>query len=535
MDLKIKLLILVFIMTSLSILLLIVNTIKLQPIPIQSLEVANGAISYYSSVPTSMSPGLIIRVYAINGSSTYAVPAFIAVYGLTPRHITPIAYGYGSVINVPFSNTDWLFVANKWLSFNPSINEYDTSLLIFITYIDFTENRSWIEAYSVPYNIGWIINSLGKTRYIVLTAYVNLSTKSFRLALIRRSQTNQPIINLTNTSSVYTEYNCLEQATVTPEISNEPQIYKPVLYCYGFTGPIPLVWVTWGKGILNEYKNYGLNLLLIVSVYGEISWYAISYESGQFTTIGISYNEAVNWGANTGPILTNPVTNGSSAYVYYDGTFVIINYSEYVYNTHLNADEYAGQMPIVEVIGISTSLNGPLGISYDYGNGPISMMYDGLIALAEQELGYPVLNRSTVVTYMGWKQGVGGPGCTTRSPGQGLGVIEWGMPIVSIKQYHQLNIPELIYELITSSIPGSGMGLNSNFVFNGPALTIDETVLFIVVPTSNLNHVSWYVSLVNASNVLFNAPALGFIINATSYYQDPNNILNCEGALTLPK
>lgn len=542
MDLRVKLLIIILIMASSSITLSIINSIKLQPIPIQSLEVTNGFVSYYSSIPVSFPPGLIIRVYAINGSSVYAVPAFVAIYGLTPRHVVPIAYGFGPVVDVPFKNVNWRFIANKWLAFNPSTGEYDTSLLIFITYVAFTKNESWIEAYSVPYNTAWVMNGPRSIRYIMLTAYVNLSTKSFRLTLIGRSQTDQSIINLASASSAYTEYNCLEQAAVTPKLSNEAQMYKPALYCYGFTGPIPLVWVTWSNAILNEYKRYGLNFELETTVYGEISWYAISYEDDRFTTIGISYNEAVDWGVNTGPILTNSVTNGDSAYVYYDGTLVTMNYSEYVYNIHLNAYEYVGQVPIIEVISVSTSSSGPLGADYDYGNGPISMIYNALVPLAEQYLGYPVLNQSTVVTYTGWDgpEGIEAEGCVSMSPYQEPnGYTEWIINLENVTQLYQLSEAELGYEF-------SALGL-----FLGPfdiivdligllippntQTNVQQTMLTIGVPTNNLYNVSWYVSLVNASNVFFNAPALGFILNATSYYQDPNNILNCEGALTLPK
>ncbi|MGC9153970.1 MAG: hypothetical protein ACP5GY_09655, partial [Vulcanisaeta sp.] len=180
---------LIIAIASLSVILSLLTAVKAQPSPIQSIRFAYGVVSYYESLQSSAPPGLIVRVYAVNGSKVYPIPAFVAVYGLTPRHIVPIAYSFGSVINLPFNNTNWRFVASKWLSFNPSIGEYNTSLLVFVTYIDPATNSSWITAVSVPYNIGWVTNKPGSVRYIVLTAYINLTTKPFRIV-----PANPPVI-----------------------------------------------------------------------------------------------------------------------------------------------------------------------------------------------------------------------------------------------------------------------------------------------------------------------------------------------------
>jgi len=37
--------------------------------------------------------------------------------------------------------------------------------------------------------------------------------------------------------------------------------------------------------------------------------------------------------------------------------------------------------------------------AFDYGNGTISMLYNGAITLSQQYFGYPALNASTVVDY----------------------------------------------------------------------------------------------------------------------------------------
>ncbi|MGC8606347.1 MAG: hypothetical protein ACP5L5_02160 [Vulcanisaeta sp.] len=531
---------------SLSVILSLLIAVEALPSPIQSIRFAYGVASYYRSLQSSAPPGLIVRVYAINGSRVVPISAFVAVYGLTPRHIVPIAYGFGSVVNLPFNNTNWRFVANKWLLFNPSIGEYNTSLLVFVTYIDPATNRSWITAVSIPYNIGWVMNKQGSVRYIVLTAYINLTTKPFKLI-----PTKPPTIPSDQPIQVgpYTVYNCSEQGPSPPtfyEAGYYTTVYSPTTMCDGFTGPIPLAWVTWSNGIVNEYENYGLNLALQASIIGATDWYATGYDNGQFGTIGVSYSENVYWAENTGDILTSSVVGGGSMYIYYEGTFAIVNYSEYVYNMRLGIYEYVGQVPVVEVISVST----PAGSStstqalpgnYDFGNGPISYIYNGLIPLAEQELGYPVLNQSTVVTYASWQEGSNGPGCTILNPGQGPNELAWSILLESVDEQYRLSGPELGYELgglgletASSALAeflrpfGIFVDLISPLVPLNTQINVQQTALAIYVPTSNANYVNWYVTIITASNA-FGIPTFGFIVNATSYYQNPFNNLNCQG------
>ncbi|GAB6944677.1 hypothetical protein JCM14467A_14590 [Vulcanisaeta sp. JCM 14467] len=52
--------------------------------------------------------------------------------------------------------------------------------------------------------------------------------------------------------------------------------------------------------------------------------------------------------------------------------------------------------------------------------------------------------------------------------------------------------------------------------------------LIIKIPANNAGYIAWYLSSINASDV-FGIPTFGFIINATSYYQNPNNNLSCNG------
>ena len=96
----------VLLIATLSVTMTIFIAVNVQPGPIESIKISNGMVSYYVSVSPSTYPGLIIRVYAINGSRVYPIPAFIAVYGLTPGHIVPITYRFGPVIYVLFSSTN---------------------------------------------------------------------------------------------------------------------------------------------------------------------------------------------------------------------------------------------------------------------------------------------------------------------------------------------------------------------------------------------------------------------------------------------
>ena len=147
----------VLLIAALSVIMVIFIAVNVQSDPIENIKISNGMTSYYASVLPSASPSLIIRVYAINGSRVYPIPAFIAVYGLAPGHIVPITYGFGPVIYVPFSNANWRFIINRWVSFNSDVNRYNMSLLIFITYIDLTRNESWLVAFSVPYSVNWVM------------------------------------------------------------------------------------------------------------------------------------------------------------------------------------------------------------------------------------------------------------------------------------------------------------------------------------------------------------------------------------------
>ncbi len=79
--------------------------------PIQSIKVSNGVVSYYESLQ-SMSPGIVIRVYVINGSIIKPVNAFVSIYANLPNGVTPMIHTYGSVITLPFNESAWSFIIN---------------------------------------------------------------------------------------------------------------------------------------------------------------------------------------------------------------------------------------------------------------------------------------------------------------------------------------------------------------------------------------------------------------------------------------
>ena len=514
----------VLLIAALSVTMTIFIAVNAQPNPIESIKVSNGITSYYASVLPSASPGLIIRVYAINGSRVYPAPAFIAVYGLTPRHIVPIAYGFGPVTYVPFSNTNWRFIISRWVSFNLDTDKYNTSLLIFITYIDSTRNESWLEAFSVPYSVSWVMGK-GDIRYVVLNAYVNLSAKPFRLIPIKQLPTNR-LTNSLSVDSVYTEYNCLEQGPMVAELSNEPQTYKPILYCYGFTGPIPLVWITWSKGIVREYEDYGIELALDIMYLGVFNWDAIGYKNGMLSTIGTSYSAYMSW--NTPIVMVNLgfgynsyLDKPGSFYFAYNGSLALINYTDYYIN-HVGY-VYAGSAAISEVLSASPS-NSLMG-NLDYGNGPISYIYNTLIPLAEQEFGYPALSKLTITTYASWRNGTQGPGCGTLEAYPAGTAYYWLITLQSMTTAHYIGLTQP-YALLDA------VGINALSTLNtmGPPPTYTSLMYIefeITARINSLNKTSWYLSLVNLR--ILGIPALGFIINATGYYQNLGNSLSCRG------
>ncbi len=96
----------------------------------------------------------------------------------------------------------------------------------------------------------------------------------------------------------------------------------------------------------------------------------------------------------------------------------------------------------------------------------------------------------------------------------------------SVDEQYQLSGPELGYEL--GGLGGLGIDLIGLLMPLNTQTNVQQTELTIYVPTSNVNYVSWYVTIITASDA-FGFPSLGFIVNASSYYQNPGDNLHCNG------
>ena len=132
-----------------SILLSMLDVAMLQSSPVQVIRVNTGMITYYNSPPIrDMTPGIVIRAYLVNGPSIMPINTFVGIYANLPNGIMPLVYTYGSSVTIPFNNTNWGHAVDKWLKTGMSVSGYDTSLLVFITYIH--DNESWIVPMVVP-------------------------------------------------------------------------------------------------------------------------------------------------------------------------------------------------------------------------------------------------------------------------------------------------------------------------------------------------------------------------------------------------
>jgi len=215
-----------------SVVVLVANSIYAVPSPISSVRIGGfGEVDYYASQPIlNVPPGLLVRVYLINGSSVKPVNAFIDVYANAPNGIVHVAMGYSSILIVPFNSTNWLYALGKWASLGIPFSGYNTSMLVFITYIH--GNESWIVPLLIPYNVGWAYRALGKStpltatlsaatpRYIVVNAYINVNElRPSRVVPVRLNGTvTDP--QVFGTYNGYTVYNCSLSGPQPPNIYN---------------------------------------------------------------------------------------------------------------------------------------------------------------------------------------------------------------------------------------------------------------------------------------------------------------------------
>jgi hypothetical protein len=248
-------------------------------------------------------PGLLVRAYLVNGSVVEPVDAFIDVYANAPNGIVHVAMGYSSTLIVPFNDSNWKYVLNKWASLGIPFSEYNTSMLVFVTYVE--GNESWILPLLVPYNVGWAYAALGRAtpltatlgtipRYILVNAFINVNelrpNKVVPLKLNSTDADPQVFGTVGSGSSEYVVYNCSLSGP-------QPKIYTPLPYefiptsdCVGINGSLPIAWATWSSGVIQS--DSGLWFQLIIDFSGTIDWDAMAVNYGD---IGTSYSANENW------------------------------------------------------------------------------------------------------------------------------------------------------------------------------------------------------------------------------------------------
>jgi hypothetical protein len=539
-----------------SVVVLVANSIYAVPSPISSVRIGGfGEVDYYASQPMpNVPPGLLVRVYLINGSSVKPVNAFIDVYANAPNGIVHVAMGYSSILIVPFNSTNWLYALGKWASLGIPFSGYNTSMLVFITYIH--GNESWIVPLLIPYNVGWVYRALGKStpsdatpRYIVVNAYINVNElRPSRVVPVRLNGTvTDP--QVFGTYNGYTVYNCSLSGPQPPSYSSSvPPLsyyeFAPTSECVGINGSLPIAWATWSNGVIQN--DNGLVIYLGIDFSGTINWDAMSTDYGD---LGTSYSANENWGVLS-PEFTigSQVTQPGSVYWYYGGaTWAIVNYEVYAYYVDTSSGNYyyyqVGTTTVSEVLYVPP--NDVYGYAFDYGNGPISMFYNGSITLSEQYFGYPALNASTIVEYAAFEYTpygeelweCNGPVGNASTPSG----ITYTITLGGVNTAYGLSAAEIGTELgglafdVLAEVATEGeatplieyLSNVGSAIFDIAGLlippqtssSVTRTTLGIGGVTAGTN---LYISVIDASAV-YGLPTFGFILNATNYYGIPSS------------
>jgi hypothetical protein len=542
-----------------SIVVLVVDGVGASPSLIASIHIGGfGEVDYYASQPMpNVPPGLLVRVFLINGSSVKPVNAFIDVYANAPSGIVHVAMGYSSSLTVPFNNTNWQYAINKWASLGIPFSGYNTSMLVFITYVK--GNESWIVPLLIPYNVGWVYRALGKStpsaatpRYIVVNAYININ--ELRPNKVVPVKLNGTVTDpqVFGTYNGYTVYNCSLSGPQPPNIYTS-YVFQPTSTCLGFNGSLPIAWATWSNGAIQSDSG----LLIDLSIYfsGTINWDAMAAGYGY---IGTSYSANENWGPQSAEfILGSQVTQPGSLYWYYENaTWAIVNYEVYeVWYVDVPIMYYVGTTTVSEVLYVPP--NDYYAATFDYGNGPISMFYNGAITLSQQYFGYPALNASTVVDYAAFEYTpygeelweCNGPVGNTSTVFGGVQYTLYTVTLGSVNTAYGLSSAELGTELgglafdVLVEVATEGEAtplikfLNNvgSAIFDIAGLLIPPSTSTTVTETSlGINFTtgtSLYISVINASAV-YGLPTFGFILNATNYYGGPASVTCKYGKIT---
>ena len=504
-----------------SIVVLVVDGVGASPSLTASIRIGGfGEVDYYASQPMpNVPPGLLVRVYLINGSGVKSVNAFIDVYANAPSGIVHVAMGYSSSLTVPFNNTNWQYAINKWASLGIPFSGYNTSMLVFITYVK--GNESWIVPLLIPYNVGWVYRALGKStpsaatpRYIVVNAYINVN--ELRPNKVVPVKLNGTVTDpqVFGTYNGYTVYNCSLSGPQPPNIYTS-YVFQPTSTCLGFNGSLPIAWATWSNGAIQSDSG----LLIDLSIYfsGTINWDAMSTDYGD---LGTSYSANENW------ILSSPtytigsqITQPGSVYWYYGGaTWAIVNYTVWFVNSSMGT-YHLDNATIFEVLYIPPNSN-YVGMVLDYGNGSVSLLY---YLASKHYLEYPV---SSIVNYAAfiytgqeYLYQCNGP-VTNASTTSG---IAYAITLGGVNTAYGLSLAEL-----GTGLGGLALGISSMLITPSTSSSVTSTYLeFFNVNTGT----KLYISVIDASAV-YGLPTFGFILNATNYYGIPSSVTCKYGKIT---
>ena len=504
----------VLILAITSVIIIIANSIYAIPSLVTYSSIGNfGEVDYYASQPVpGVPPGLLVRVFLINGSVVEPVRAFIDVYANAPNGIVHVSMGYSTTLIVPFSNANWQYVIGRWASLGIPFSDYETSMLIFITYMK--GNESWILPLVIPYNVGWTIGGTTQTtspRYIVVNALINVNE-------LRPNEVVPVELNSTVTDPQafgiyynYTIYNCSLSGPQPPTYPSGSTVYQPTSDCIGINGSLPIAWVTWSNGVIQNKGDSGLWFQLVIDFSGTINWDAMAAGYGD---IGTSYSAPENWalGFENAVQLGSEVTQPGSVYWYYGGaTWAIVRYDAWYVDTTTGIVYYMGTTTVSEVLYVPPNdIN--VNPAFDYGNGTISMLYNGAITLSQQYFGYPALNASTVVDYAIFSNGgllqCNGPVYTYT----GASGTYYTITLGGVETAYSLSTAEL-----GTGLGGLALGITSMLTAPSTSTTITQTTLEFGGVTNSTN---LYISVINATTV-YGLPTFGFILNATNFYGNP--------------
>jgi len=510
----------VLILAITSVIIIIANSIYVVPSLVAYSGIGSlGGVGYYASQPVpGVPPGLLVRVFLVNGSVVEPVDAFIDVYANAPNGIVHVSMGYSSILIVPFSNVNWQYVINKWVLLGllgVSSSEYETSMLIFITYVK--GNESWILPLVIPYNVAWIIEN---SRYIVVNAFINVNSIKPSGVIPAMPGITSVNLQIPSNRSGYTTYNCdLSAPKPPPETA-----FKPEIACLGFNGSLPATWVTWDKDVVQ--RDQGVEFQLTAGFLGMNRWDAMAVGYG---VIGTSYSAEENWALGFYPVVFGSevtqfgsaywVTQPGSVYWYYGGaTWAIVNYTVWFVNSSMGT-YHLGNATVFEVLYVPPN-DHYIGMVLDYGNGSVSLLY---YLASKHYLEYPV---SSIVNYAAfiytgqeYLYQCNGP-VTNASTTSG---IAYAITLGGVNTAYGLSLAEL-----GTGLGGLALGISSMLITPSTSSSVTSTYLeFFNVNTGT----KLYISVIDASAV-YGLPTFGFILNATNYYGIPSSVTCKYGKIT---